>query len=127
MMLYVYFYAFFAAGLIVGFFMGMNMWEKKYTRCIIFSPHDAGLEFPLHHKLYHGRTVICDARGCELFLMSVVRPSIEAREMLEDWAKAICNKFNGDKVTSVEIPKSALVGFEAKNDNGDITFQRKNA
>ena len=60
----------------------------------MFSPNDIGLRFPLKYVNYHGRYSICDSQGNELFLIGVVRPSIEAQQWLEEWGKAICDMFN---------------------------------
>src|SRR3990167_9790960 len=64
----------------------------------MFSPKDSGLQLPLQGKLYHGRRVICDAVGNELFILEFIRPSIEAKQMLDEWMEAICEKFNGGQV-----------------------------
>jgi len=63
----------------------------------MFSPKDSGLQLPLQGKLYHGRRVICDAVGNELFILELIRPSIEAKQMLDEWMEAICEKFNNGK------------------------------
>lgn len=65
----------------------------------MFSPKDSGLQLPLTHKLYHGRRVICDAVGNELFLLEMIRSSIDAKQMLDEWMQAICDKFNGTSQT----------------------------
>ena len=83
----------------------------------MFSPTDSGLELPLQYKTYHGRTVVCDNGGNELFIMEVIRPSLEARQALEDWAKAICEKFNGEKPLDL-IPVPAAIPEQVAN-NGD--------
>jgi len=71
----------------------------------MFSPKDSGLQLPLNGKLYHGRSVICDAVGNELFILEVIRPSIEARRMLGEWVEAICGKFNGkEQIAQQEQP-----------------------
>jgi len=71
----------------------------------MFGPKDEGLQLPLQGKLYHGRRVICDAAGNELFILEVVRPSIEAREMLDEWMAAICEKFNPPSWTELSNDK----------------------
>ena len=89
----------------------------------MFSPNDSGLTLPLQYKTYHGRTMVCDNGGNELFLMEVIRQSIEARQMLEEWAKAICGKFNGEKlIDPVPAPIAAPI-----EDNGKepILIKRK--
>ena len=60
----------------------------------MFSPNDIGLQYPLQYKMCHGRHTVCDKDGRELFLIDVVRPSREARVWIEEWGKAICEKFN---------------------------------
>ena len=80
----------------------------------MYGPKDEGLKFPLEGKMYHGRTVICDGHGNELFIMEVVRPSRESREMLKEWMDAICEKFNAGlnlgtvKTISVENDKLVI-------------------
>ena len=71
----------------------------------MFSPTDVGLQYPLTWKNYHGRIVICSQDGRELFLMEMIRPSIEAKRWIEEWAKAICDKVrNGNKPVIIYEP-----------------------
>ena len=78
----------------------------------MFSPKDSGLQLPLNGKLYHGRSVICDAVGNELFILEVIRPSIEARQMLSEWVEAICEKFNNGKTAIVQQEQPLSVSSE---------------
>jgi len=71
----------------------------------MFSPNDEGLQYPLTHKEYHGRVVICDSNGYELFTMEVIRNSIEAREWLVEWADKICGGLQSDKKSFTEEVK----------------------
>ena len=75
----------------------------------MFSPKDSGLQLPLNGKLYHGRNVICDAVGNELFILEVIRPSIEARQMLAEWVEAICEKFNNGKTPIIQQMEPSVV------------------
>lgn len=60
----------------------------------MFSPKDNGLKYPLQLVIYNGRHTICSADGMELFLIDLIRPSLEAKEMLKEWGENICEKFN---------------------------------
>lgn len=77
----------------------------------MFSPKDKGLALPLQCVNYHGRNAICDKHGHELFLIDVIRPSIEAKEWLAEWGQAICDKFNNERDESKELITSGEEKF----------------
>lgn len=74
----------------------------------MFGPNDEGLQRPLQYKMYHGRRAICDNDGRELFLIDVVRPSREASAWIEEWGKAICDKFNNGHIPIVKTNSDGL-------------------
>ena len=83
----------------------------------MFSPKDSGLQLPLQGKLYHGRRVICDAVGNELFILELIRPSIEAKQMLDEWMEAICEKFN--------VANSGIISKEVYEKIGSAIFSNQ--
>ena|SRR3990167_7893502 len=99
----------------------------------MFGPKDAGLRLPLHMNMYHGRRVICDVDGRELFKIDVIRTSGEAWKMLDEWGKAICDRFNSKLEEEIVEPILTVNSVKVNGENGkkesrsvdDIIVKRK--